>query len=295
MKSLGEFRTDAPVTAEQYKYIDETVRITARKAMIGRRLMPIFGPLGFGKQAVTYDSLTEVADADLNFAWRVSVSEDIVNLSRETLPVPVLHKPFRVNRRSLQASRTSGTPLDLANARSAAYKVAKLEDELIIDGYAADGSTYDIKGLYQINISNKITGDQWTAAPEDAITNTAEGIAYLMGQNIDPPYHWVLHPTQYAEIFNVGASVHTEGIVADTVKKQLGGGNIFWSTVLTDGTGFMVAAGDRGYFDLAVGVDLTTEVEELSLREGKDLFGLIYECVVPRIWQTTAIAPFDTL
>ena len=295
MKSLREFRTDAPITAEQYKYIDETVKITARKAMIGRRLMPIFGPLGFGKQAATYDKLTEVADADLNFAWRVSVSEDIANLARTTVPVPVLHKPFRVNRRSLMASRTSGTPIDVATARSAAYKVAKLEDELIIDGYAADTSTYDIKGLYQANIGNVITGSQWTAAPEDAITDTAQGIAYLMGVNIDPPYHWVLHPTQYAEMINVGASAHTNALVSDTVKKMLGGGNIFWSTVLTAGTGFMVAAGDRGYFDLAVGVDLTTEVEELSLREGKDLFGLIYECVVPRIWQTTAIAPFNTL
>lgn len=295
LKSISEFRVDAPLTDEQYKHIDDAVKIAARQAMIGRRLMPLYGPLGFGKQAVTYDSLTEVSDALIDLAWKVSFSEDIVNLARETLPVPVLHKSFRINRRSLEASRSSGAPIDVATAKSAAYKVAKLEDDLIIQGYAADGSNYDIKGLYQVNIANVITGSQWTAAPEDAIVDTAAGIAYLMGVNIGPPYHWVLNPAQYAELLSGGASTFTDSIIMDIVKRQLMGGDVFWTPALTAGTGFMVAAGDRGFFDLAVGVDITTEVEILGLDQGRDLFGVVYDCVVPRIWQSTAIAPFNTL
>lgn len=295
MNTIKEFRTDAPVTDAQYKVIDDAVKIAARKAMIGRRLMPIYGPLGFGKQAVTHYNLTEIADASLNFGWKISKSEDIVNLLPETLNIPTLDRTFRINRRSLEATRTHGVPLDTTTATSAAYKVAKLEDELIIQGYAADKVNYDLLGLHQVNIANKITGAQWTGAPEDAIMDTQKGIAYLMGLNIDPPYNWVLHPTQYAELSDVGAAKHINALVLDTVRKQLMGGDIYYSTCLTAGTGFMMAAGDRGYFNLGVGVDITTEVEVMALDEGRDLFGVVYECVVPRIFQSTAIVPFDTL
>lgn len=296
MKSIPQFRTDAPITAEQYRYIDDIVKVTARKRMIGRRLMATYGPLGFGKETIRHYNLTEVADAQLDFAWKVDKGEDIANLASDDVKIPVLSRAFRINARSLAASQTAGTPIDTVTAQSAAYKLAKLEDELIIDGYAADGSTYDIKGLYQINIGNVITGSQWTAAPEDALTDTAAGIAYLMGVNVDPPYNWVLHPTQYAEIINVGASTHTNALVVDSVRKQLGGGDIYWSDALTAGTGFMVAVDSaRQYFDLAVGVDVSTAMEKLSLQDNWDLYGVAFECVVPRIWQTTAVAPFNTL
>lgn len=295
MHALESFRTDAPVTPEQWKYIDERIKVLARRTLIGRRLMPVYGPLGFGKEAVAYDKMTEMSDALLNLAWKVDASEDIVNLTRTTLPIAVISKGFRINARSLAASRTYGTPLDTQNLDSAIYKVAKLEDDLILDGYAADGSNYDIKGLYQANISNKVTGSQWTGAPEDAIGDVADLIATMMGNDIGPPYNLVLHPTQYAELLNVGASTHTEAIVFDTVQRQLGGGRIYWTTALTDGTGMLVAAGSRGYFDLAIGIDMQAEIEQLSLREGRDLFGLVYETLVPRIWETDAILAIDTI
>lgn len=291
MRSLKEFRTDAPVTPEQYKYIDEAVKIAARQAMVGRRLLPVYGPLGFGKDAVTYDKLTEVSNAQINLAWKVAFSEDIVNLTRTTLPVPVLSKAFRINRRSLEASRTVGTPLDVATAKSAAYKVALLEDQLIILGYAADGSNYDIKGLYNAANNDYSSAADWGTA-SNIVTSINGAINLLINDNIYPPYNLVLNPTQWSE---AGVLISNTGISYRQWIRETIGGEIFVTPTITAGTGMMLAAGDRGFFDLAVGVDLTTELEQLDLSKGRDLFGLVYECVVPRIWETNAICKLSSI
>jgi uncharacterized linocin/CFP29 family protein len=253
--------------------------------------MPIYGPLGFGKEAIAHDVLTEVADAQIDVAWKVDASEDIVDLSRTTLPVVVVKKGFRVNRRSLAASRTYGTPLDTANAKSAAYKVAKKEDELILDGYAADGSTYDIKGLYQ-KAGNSDTGSSFGTSGQ-GIDSLNAAMALLLADNIYPPYHMVLNPTQYMEMHNELSS--TAVLEIDVLRRMLGGGEVFVTPAQTAGTGMVLAAGDRGYFDLAVGVDITTEVEVLPLNKGRDLYGIVYECVVPRVWETNAICKMTAI
>jgi len=291
MRSIPEFRTDAPVTPEQYKYIDDAVKVTARQAMIGRRLMPVFGPLGFGKEAISYDKLTEVGAAQLTLAWKVDKSEDIANLARTTVAVPVLSKTFRINRRSLEASRTAGSPLDIVTAKSAAYKVAKLEDDLILDGFAADGSTYDISGLYQAANNTESTSKDFGTSG-NGIDKVNLAMALLLADNIYPPYNMVLNPTQYMQLHNELSGTATLEI--DVIRRMIGG-EVYVTPAQTADTGMLLAAGDRGYFDLAIGVDLTTEVELLNLREGKDLFGVVYECVVPRIWETNAICKLTNI
>jgi uncharacterized linocin/CFP29 family protein len=133
MLQLNQFRTDSPISEEQYKLLDEKVYFAARKIVVGRRLLPIYGPLGLGVQQVSHDVLTEMADAIINFVFQTE-SKDVINLTRTNLKVPVLSKEFEIDRRDIESSRRYGTPLDLSAAGSAAYKVAILEDDLIISG-----------------------------------------------------------------------------------------------------------------------------------------------------------------
>ena len=148
MNTISEFRVNSQLTDEQYKYIDTAVKETAMLTMVGRSICPVSGPHGFGKEAITYDKLIGMSDAELSYTWKSKGNEDMVNLARTTVPVPVLKKLFKIEYRKLAASRTAGTALDVQNARNAATKVAALEDELIFMGYAPDGSNYDIEGLY---------------------------------------------------------------------------------------------------------------------------------------------------
>lgn len=286
MQQIQTFRTNAPVTPEQYTAIDGAVKTAARQSIVGRRLIPVTGPFGFGKEAVTFDKLTEVSAAQLTYAWKVNANEDAPNLARTTVPLPVLIKDFRINRRSLEASRTANTPLDLQGAKSAAYKVSVLEDDLLLKGYAADGSNYDVTGMYTGAGNTYSTNkDFGTATNIPAAVNGA--MALLMADNIRKPYNLVLNSVQYNEA-NEMISGGGGMTYLDWIEKTIGG-VVVDSNSVTAGTGLMMAAGDRGFFDAAIGVDLTTEVEELSLREGRDLFGVVYETIVPRIWESNAL------
>jgi len=291
MQSISAFRTDAPVPLEAYRQVDAAIKVAARQAMIGRRLTPLYGPLGFGTQSITYDLLTEVADATLEFAWSARGSEDTGLTARTVTKVPVLKKPFRINARSLASMRESGIRLDTATAKSAAYKVSKLEDDLILDGFAADGSTYDLNGLYQAANNTEATSKDFGTALY-AIQKVNLALAVLETDNIYPPVNMVLNPTQYREMFDV---VTNTAVAEVDVVQRIIGGHIYETSAQTAATGMLVAAGDRGFFDLAVGVDTTSMMEILPLNFGKDLYGVVYECVVPRIWETNAICTLTNI
>jgi uncharacterized linocin/CFP29 family protein len=291
MQSIRAFRTDAPVPLEAYRQVDADIKVAARQAMIGRRLTPLYGPLGFGTQSITYDLLTEVADATLEFAWSARGSEDTGLTARTVVKVPVLKKPFRINARSLASMQESGIRLDTATAKSAAYKVSKLEDDLILDGFAADGSTYDLNGFYQDANNTEGTSKDFGTAGY-AIDKVNLALAVLETDNIFPPVNMVLHPTQYREPHDVLSSTAVPEI--DVVRRIIGG-QIYETAAQTAATGMLVAAGDRGFFDLAVGVDMTSLMEILPLNFGKDLYGVVYECVVPRIWETNAICTLTSI
>lgn len=296
MIPIRGFRTDAPVTEEQFRQVDEQVVILARRAMKGRMLLNIFGPLGFGVQRLAYDELTESSDAILTFA--MTEDEDMVNLIRRNADIPILHKAFRLARRDLESSRRFGTPLDTAAAGSAGYRVGRLEDDLIINGYTRDGTNYDINGLYRA-----AGNDYSTASGFDTIANVQSAFAgaadLLQSDFIDPPYNAVLHPTQYNEALreqSAGAGISALQYVRENILDPDGQGRnsrIIVSTAQTAGTGMVLATPGANFFDLVVAQDVTTEM--VVLEKTGDVFGRVFEAVVPRVRDSNAIARMSVI
>jgi len=289
MKTLTQFRTDQPLTEQQYKYFDEVIKKAPRRVIVGRKLLDLTPPYGFGKQAITFNVLTEVQAGKINLAWGVDFTEDIPNLTPTTLPIPVLHKEWKINRRSFEASRTHGEPLDTAALASAAYKCGILEDELIIKGYSKDGTTYDIKGLYESAGNDEDTALDW-GTKANILTSINNAVTLLTADNIFPPFNLTLNPIQFNQLFQHVAN--TARFYRDVVKERIGG-EIYQTPALVDGKGMLTAAPGAGFFDLAVGVDMTHE--ETILEKTKDLWGVVYECICPRVWETNAVCKLSAI
>ena len=280
------------LSPEQYEYIDDQIVATARQVLIGRKLYPKpFGPLGFGKQVVSYDVLSEVKKGRIDLMWGAGFSAELVGRTRTKIGVPVLHSEFRINRRDLDASRTEGTPLDLSAVDGAIYAVARKEDDLLLQGWSADGTNYDIVGLYQGAGNDENTDLNWATAA-NILTSINNGIALLVADSIFGPYNLVLHPDQYHKLYQLIAN--TSEWYFNKVKERIGG-DIFQSPAMTAGKGMLVAAPTPSLFDFALGIDMLDESEELSLDQGKDLFGVVYECLVPRIKQPNAICKLSDI
>lgn len=280
------------LSPEQYEAIDDRIVQTVRQTIIGRKLYPRpYGPLGFGKQVVSYDILSEVQKGRLDLTWGAGFSAEIVGRTRTKLGIPVLHSEFEINRRDLESSRTEGMPLDLSCVDSAIYGVARKEDDLLLQGWAADGTNFDIVGLYQCSGLDYSTSSAWSVAT-NILPSINGAIALLSAEGFQRPFNLVVDTANYDELWQMIAN--TSEWYYNKVKERIGG-DIFESPAMTHGKGMLVSTPNPAFFDFALGLDMIDESEELPLKDGKGLFGIVYECLVPRIKQPKSICKLSAI
>ena len=274
------------LTDEEYQYIESKILKTARQRAIARKIVPKGPTIGFGKETIKYYPLTEMSDATVSLEWGADFTEDKAPVTGTTLNVPVLHKNFRLNRRHVESARTEGRALDLTQVDAAIYKVMLQEEAMLLNGWTADGTNYDISGLYQ-SAGNTYDGSTvWTTNELQIQDDITAGIALLLADNIFPPYNLVVHPQEYTPLTKVISSTSDSWI--EWVRRVIQG-DVYVSPSMTSGTGMLCAAGNSGFFDYVTGVDMTSKVEELNLDQGNDYYGVVYECIVPRVIESNAI------
>lgn len=293
MNKLRYVGTDEPLTTEQGAYIKERAVFSARRAFVGRKLFgTALRKIDEGAQTFGYDTLTEVSSASLDFQWPGRESSDIVNLARSTVAIPVLHKEFEINKLDLASSNMSGTPLNTTNAESAAYKVALLEDTLLIEGYAADGSTYDINGLYNAAGNSQTGAGGWNTGA-NIVTDINGAMGKLLADNIMPPYNLTLHPDQYTETLALIANTAVSYL--QWIVESMQGGSVYVTPAITATTGMMTKANPDGMFEYVMAEDLTTATEVLDLTRGNNLFGKVYVRGLPVVYDSNAICTIATI
>jgi uncharacterized linocin/CFP29 family protein len=257
--------------------------------MVGRKLLPIFGPLGEGVVTYGYDTLTEVADARIDVGWPGAESMDIVNLARSTVAIPNIHKEFEINKLDLSASRLTGQPLNTSVVESASYKVGYMEDALIILGWSRDGTNYDINGLYKA-AGNSVTGAGGWNTGANIVTDINAAIAELLTDNIYPPYNVTLHPDQYAETLALISSTAVSYL--DWIKSVIQG-EVHVTPAIAATTGMMTKANPEGMFEYVLAEDLTVATETLA--KSANLFGKVYIRGLPVVYDSNAICTMATI
>lgn len=277
--------TDNAFTREQLYDIDDQIRMAMRKSAYGRKFFAGMerGPLGFGVQSVTYRLLTEMADAEIAFTWSPEDwAEDRPYSAETVIKMPILHHVFSLNGRDIASAARQGTPLDTQGISGSTYKVALKENAYLMQGYTADGTNYDVSGLYQA------AGNTKAGAGFDTATNvpiTIAGVLDVMTtDDIMPPYTFGLYNTQYSELLLLFANT---GISAKEYLGNIGvPGAIYIAQDLTAGTGIATHAAP-GCMDLSIGVEYG-HIEETKKLSG-NVKGLVYVIEVPRIWDSNCI------
>lgn len=294
MNPLRYVGQDEPLTTEQGLYIKERAVMAARRAFIGRRL---FGNsrqfIDSGSQTFGYDTLTEIANASFDYKWPGRESQDIINLARETVAIPLLHKEFEINKLDLASSRQSGAPLNTSTVESAVYKVSLLEDSMLILGYSADGgTTYEVKGLYNAAVNDENTDLPWLTYT-NIPTSVNKAIALMLADNIMPPYNLTLHPTEYSYALTLIANTAVSYL--EWIKQALQGGDVFCTPAIAAGDGLLTKANPEGMFQHVLAEDLTTETEVLDIQHGNNLFGRVYVRGLPIVYDTNACCKLSAI
>lgn len=263
-------RESAPFSQALWNRIDSTVVKTATNTLVGRRFLPLYGPLGAGASTAIIDSLN-----------KEEVYEDgfVKTNGRQTVEIPQLFQDLKLNWRDLQSAGEAN--VDLSPVQSAAQLIARREDEMIFYGVKNLG----IQGLLNATNVNTQPRSDWSTG-EGAFSDIATAIATLGQNGCFGNYTLVVSLDLHVELQRIQQGT---GLLESERISQLLDGKLFVSPVLQPKTALLLCA-QQQYVDLLVGQDFVTAYTELV-----DLnhHMRILETAIPRIKEPKAIVVFQ--
>lgn len=270
---------DSPLQSKEWEQLDETMIETAKKQLIGRRFLDIYGPLGSGVQSVTNDIFDESLTG--NISLRGESSELAQPSRRVNLTIPILYKDFVLYWRDLEQAKTLDIPIDFGSAANAASQSALLEDNLIFNG----SDEFDLWGL--MNVKGRLTHirSDWMESG-NAFSDVVEARNKLLKMGHTGPYALVVSPELYSLLHRVhkGTNVleieHIRELVTD---------GVYQSPVIQGNAGVMVSTGKHN-LDLAVAEDFDSS---FLGDENMNHYFRIYECVTLRIKRPSAVCTLE--
>ncbi|RID81663.1 bacteriocin [Peribacillus asahii] len=277
--SKYELFPDSPLTDEEFAQLDQTVIDSARRQLVGRRFIELYGPLGKGMQSIFNDIFMENYEAKMDFQG--SFDLNIESSKRVNYTIPLLYKDFVLYWRDLEQAKVLDIPIDFSAAANAARDVALLEDQMIFHG----SKEFEIPGL--MNVKGRLTqllGNWYESG--NAFQDVVDARNKLLEMKHNGPFALVLSPELYSLLHRVHKD--TNVLEIEHVRELVTDG-VFQSPVLKGKTGVLVNTG-KNNLDLAVSEDFdTVHLGE----EGMNHPFRVYETVVLRIKRPSAICTLE--
>ncbi|MEZ6189295.1 MAG: family 1 encapsulin nanocompartment shell protein [Planctomycetota bacterium] len=269
-----------PLSPEQFAHVQAEIVREARRTLVARRFIGIFGPLGAGIESVSLEHYGPDKNAELDLIGRED-PDPIVPLTETYVRIPILFKDFVIHWRDVELSRKLGAPLDASRAIRAAHFVADREDELIFQG----DQQRQISGLLNAEGRNTIQRGDWSQYGQ-AYNDVVNATELLLEHNHHRPFALAVSARDYARLVR-----QREGQFApelDAILRLCDDG-VYTSPSIPDGKSVLVSTGDQN-FDIALSEDLS--VTFLGERD-QDYPFRVYECLVLRIKRPKAICTIE--
>jgi uncharacterized linocin/CFP29 family protein len=240
-------RDDAPMSEAVWKAIDNMVATVVKKQLVGRRVVPMVGPLGWG---------VEVAPL-IGFG-----TEDNIVIAQEIdyIKLQQLEAEFRVRLKHMAMADQTPYPMDLGAVATAAVDIAKQEDTLVLLGLMEGAPTEPL-------------GD-WSV-PNGPFSAVANAIGNMRNNAFDGPFALIMGHAMYAQL----ASLREYGQSEIERVERLVEAGIFSSSVMPDNQ-VLVVSPQSWNMDIVVGQDIATAFVG---NEGLSLGFVILETLVLRV------------
>lgn len=245
-------RTLDTLRKEEWKSFDEAlveegvIRLRAAADLMNAGLTSTI-PNGLGKTVREWEKVTDMLPAELSLDGNVRTEDDRQEFLLQQLPLPIAHKDFSLNLRTLIASRDRGESLDTTQVRTAGRLVAELVESTLINGSTKAFGGLTIFGYRthpDRNTAGFGTGGAWTGAKtgEEILTDLLTMITGAEGDRFFGPY-WLYvaadASTKLAEDFKANSDktimqrlMEVDQLAAIRVADQMPAANV----VLVQGT-----------------------------------------------------------
>jgi uncharacterized linocin/CFP29 family protein len=279
MASVPLFNDELPLSGSEYERLQRVVIEAARRQLVGRRILEIYGPLGAGIQGVPADRFDDVELAEVDQLGEEE-GEAFGTGRRVQLTIPILYKDFILHWRDIELVKQLDSEIDFSAAAGAASVVASREDELIFNG----STEFGLEGL--TNATGRLTHmiEDWTESGR-SYSDVVQMTTKLIENGHYGPYAMVVHPALFAKMLRVHQG--TNVLEIEHIRELVTAG-VYQSPVLKQNSGVIISVGKQN-FDLAIAQDLS--VSYLGAERMNFPFR-VFECLVPRIKRPSAICSF---
>jgi hypothetical protein len=227
------------------RQFDNAIVETLRANSVGKMLMPVNPQLsGKGLGILSVETFNYVARAEAAIDYDIQQNiGDPVDITGTITKIPVQQDDAVIKRRNWDAYIQRGVKIQNDLAQDMATNIALQQTKLIVDGWAPNGSTYMIKGMYQVADNTYGGADSGTFG--NVLKNVAQAIGKLKEDKvISKGYNLGLATFNANELdSNIQYGVREYDLVMDLLNKGFpkgtGPGQIIECSDLAAGTGMV--------------------------------------------------------
>jgi hypothetical protein len=133
LRVLDTLRKDEWIAFDEALVEEGVIRLRGVGDLIERGLRKTI-PNGLGKTMLEYEKVNDMNPAEVSLDGMAKTEGDRLEFVPGNLPLPITHKDFFLNLRTLLASRSRGEGLDTAQARVAGRLVAEKVEHMLFNG-----------------------------------------------------------------------------------------------------------------------------------------------------------------
>lgn len=204
--SASELRTLDTLRKDEWVHFDEAlveeaaIRLRGVADLIGAGLTrPV--PNSMGKTVYQYEKATDMGPATVSLDGLAQTENDRVEFELSSLPLPITHKDFFINLRTLMASRERGESLDTTQVRVAGRVCAEAIETMLFDG----GKTFGGLPIYGYRThthrnTGTFTAGTWSASGRTGAEVLADVLKMIAGLEADRMYgpYWLYVPSNFS-------------------------------------------------------------------------------------------------
>lgn len=240
-------REEAPLTADQWEKIDQTVVKTAKSYLVGRRFIELTKASSPFIQSIPYDIISEPTGGACElFGEKECGMVKIQN--RKFLPVPQIYKDFKLHWRDIEMSKQDGM-FNISIVAKAAREVSIAEDMFIFNGDTSIG----YPGILNVEGRSEIKKED--IDKEGGILKTGlKCIETLTLNGFNSNLALVLNPKDYSKAFRLYGN---SGVLEIKHLETMFDFGVFSTYAVPEGTLVAIATGIEN-MDLVITQDMIT-------------------------------------
>lgn len=255
---------NATLRKDEWVSLDNTLLEAARERLvIVDDLMAaglVYNAGGLGALTAEWETGSEVTDARITMDGDTETENDRQEFGLNGVPIPMIHKDWKISERAMLASRTRGAALDVTTGAEMSRSVSRTLESMFFNGASVKSDSYNIYGLTTFPSRLTYTIADWSdtanVTPEDIFADILAMIRALELQRSYGPFTLYI-PGAYSFRFREDFKEFSDKTLMERVQDEEMISRVRVADALPVGNVCMVEMTSR-VIDIAMASDITT-------------------------------------